>query len=497
MIALDQSYSAQNVKNLRTKTIRGAGWSAVGTLFGQVVSFVVFLLLARLLSLEQFGLIALANIYVLVVQLFVFQGLGQAIIQFDDLDDLHLDTVFWMNLAAGVFFFALTLVSANFVAGCVATPDLAPVLRWLSPIFLLAALTDVQNNLLTRRMAFFSLAMRTLISYVAGGVVGVAMALHGAGAWSIVGQQLTIWVLNVIVLWSASEWRPHFRFSIAHARRLTLFGINLLWVDVASLANRRADQFFVGRYLGSVAVGIYAVAARISMLLAELVVRSFSRVSLSAFARLQNDPPRLARGFYEVVEMQLACVLPVAIGVALFAPSVVSLFFGAKWIAAAPIIQVLMIALPFEALSAVHFAILISRGRPQWCSLLTLGHALVNVVAFCFAIRFGMLAVSAAFAVRAALFYPVELHFVHRLIPISFVKLFLLLAAPLVATIAMTGGVRLVEKMMGPPSSLVWLCSAIAAGAVIYGLILSLLRPRLVRDFWKAISVSFLQLKPV
>ena len=477
------------MKDLRTRTIRGAGWSAAGTFSGQVVSFVVFLLLARLLTLEQFGLIALANIYVLVVQVFVFQGLGQAVVQFEDLDDLHLDTIFWMNLGAGVFFFTLTLVSADFFARCVGTPPLAPVLRWLSPIFLLAALTDVQSNLLTRQMAFFSLAARTLISYLAGGVVGVVLALRGAGAWSIVGQQLTIWALNVVVLWSASDWRPRFRFSTGRARRLARFGGNLLWVDLANLANRRSDQFFIARFLGPVAVGIYAVGARINMLLGELVVSSFFRVSLSAFARLQNEPARLARGFYDVVELQLALVLPVAVGMALVAPSVVPLFFGVKWIATAPIVQALMLALPFEALSAVHFAVLISRGYPQWCTLLTLGHALVNVVMFAFVVRFGMLAVSFAFALRALLFYPVELHFVHRLIPISFAQLFLLLTSPLIAALAMTGGICLLQAVAGAPFSAAWLCLAVASGAAIYGLMLYLLRPRLVRDFWSHLSL--------
>ncbi len=477
--------------DLRTKAIRGAGWSVAGSLSGQIVSFVVFLLLARLLSIEQFGLIALANIYVLVVQIFVFQGLGQAVIQFEDLDDLHLDTVFWMNLAAGCFFCALTLVDADFFSGCVGAPPLGPLLRWLSPIFLFAALSDVQSNLLTRQMAFFSLAARTFISYVAGGVVGVALALGGAGAWSIVGQQLTIWALNVVVLWRASDWRPRFRFSRERASRLARFGANLLWVDLASLANRRSDQFFIARFLGPVAVGIYAIGGRISMLFGELVVRSFSRVSLSAFARLQNDPARLARGFYDVTEMQVALVLPITLGMTLIAPSAVSLFFGAKWLGAAPIVQVLILALPFEALSAIHFSVLISRGRPQWCSLLTLGHALVNVAMFFLAVRFGMLAVSIAYVLRAALFYPVELCFVRQLIPISFVKLFLLLASPLVAALAMTLGIYLLQEVAVAPSSATWLCSAVALGAAIYGLIVYLLRPGLVRDFWSHLSLVF------
>ena len=187
-------------------------WSTLESVAGQGLSFLVFLLLARILAPADFGVVAIANVYVLVAQFFIFQGLGQAIIQFDDLDDEHLDTVFWINLGVGVFFLVLTLLAAGVVQHWFAVPSLAAILRGLSPIFILAALSDVQNNLLTRRLQFRALALRTLSSYFAGGITGVVLALSGAGAWSLVGQQVVLWAVNLVALWGASDWRPRWRF---------------------------------------------------------------------------------------------------------------------------------------------------------------------------------------------------------------------------------------------------------------------------------------------
>jgi O-antigen/teichoic acid export membrane protein len=469
---------------IRAEAVRGVTWSTLESVAGQGLSFLVFLLLARILAPADFGVVAIANVYVLVAQFFIFQGLGQAIIQFDDLDDEHLDTVFWINLAVGVFFLGLTLLAAGLVQRWFAVPTLAAILRGLSPIFILAALSDVQNNLLTRRMQFRALALRTLSSYLAGGITGIVLALSGAGAWSLVGQQVVLWAVNLVALWGASEWRPRWRFCRQRARRLLRFGVNLLWVDLVSLLSRRSDQLFVGKVLGAATVGLYAVGARVATLLGEVLVRSLARFTVSTFSRLQNESARLLSAVYQITEMQSAFVAPAAVGLALVAPEIVWLFFGPKWAAAVPIMQLLLLACPFEAMSAIHQSILVAQGRPAWCSVVTTIHALANICLFAVAIHWGAIAVAAAFSLRAVLMYPVELAFLRRATLLSAGRLVRLLLPQAVAVAVMAVSVGLIRLQIGAYPAVARLLISAGSGAVIYGAVLALLNPRLLLVLW-------------
>ena len=257
------------MKGLRQKALRGVVWSALEGMSAQALSFVVFLILARLLAPADFGLIALATIYILIVQFCIFQGMGPALVQAREIDRRLISTAFWMNLAVSVVFILLTILFRQALAALFHAPKLAEVLLALTPLFLFASLSSVQNALLTRAMSYRVLALRTLAANVIAGGIGIGMAVAGYGYWSLVGQQISGGVINVLLLWKASEWRPAWEFSAPDARRLWRFGLGILGSDMVGVVNRRADQYFAGKVLGTTATGIYAVGARVSTLLGE------------------------------------------------------------------------------------------------------------------------------------------------------------------------------------------------------------------------------------
>jgi len=468
----------------RLQALRGATWSALESFGGQAISFLVFLVLARLLSARDFGIIAIANIFVLIAQYLIFQGLGQAILQFEDLDDAHLDTVFWINLAIGVALLLATLAGASAAESWIRTPGLGPILRGLAPVLLLAALTDVPNNLLTRELRFRRLASRTLVSYAAGAAAAIFSATRGAGAWSLVAQQLTIWLVNFLMLWTATPWRPRLHFCPARAGRLLRFGSHLLWADLVGLVNRRSDQLFVSRFFGPIIGGFYSVGARVASLVSEVLVRSFGRVTVSLLSRLQNDGARFNAAVYEAAEMQSALILPAAVGLAIVAPDVCALFIGPKWAPAVPIMQALLLACPFDALSTVHQSTLVARGRPHWCSSLSTAHALANVALFALLIHWGPLAVAAGYAIRAMLLYMVELLVLRHVAALSPARFLRLLSPQAGAALLMAGALLLTREHLkyAPPPILLGI--SILTGAATYAGAAALLNPRLVAELW-------------
>ncbi|MCY7278519.1 MAG: oligosaccharide flippase family protein, partial [Phormidesmis sp. CAN_BIN44] len=186
---------------LQQKAVKGIAWSFIQSYGNQVITLVVFLLLARLLTPEVFGLIALANIFINFIQIFLDQGLGEAIVQRKELEPEHLDTAFWTNVASGAILMSIGLLSADLVAQFFHEPKLSSVIRWLSLSLIIGSLNVVQRALLRRNLAFKTLAIRTLIASLVAAVVGIIMAFQGLGVWSLVGMTLTERIIGTAILW--------------------------------------------------------------------------------------------------------------------------------------------------------------------------------------------------------------------------------------------------------------------------------------------------------
>ena len=182
--------------------------------------------------------------------------------------------------------------------------------------------------MLEREMAFRTLAIRTLLATLAGGVVGLGMAWLGLGIWSLVGQQLSSAITGAAVLWWATSWRPSFHISRTHLRDLYGFSINIIGNDLLWLGSQRADQLVIGVRLGASLLGPYALAVRLLELLIDLVTAPIAVVALPAFSRLQNERQRLQEAFYKTTEAVATVSIPAFCGISVLAPSVIPLFFG-------------------------------------------------------------------------------------------------------------------------------------------------------------------------
>ncbi|MDR3403825.1 MAG: lipopolysaccharide biosynthesis protein [Chthoniobacter sp.] len=468
------------MNEIRTQTIRGAAWSTIEGAISQGVAFVMFLFTARLLSPKDFGLVALANLYVMVAQYVMYCGLGPAVVQSKEQDDENLDTAFWLQMAFGVAFFGGTIGLPGFIASFFGAQGLTPIVAALSPVFILSALSSMQNAVLARSLDFRALAVRRLATGVISGLLGVVLAYLGYGAWSLVWQQIASGIIQVVLLWRISPWRPRWRFSWQKASNLMRFGFHAMAADLANLVSRRfTAQYFVGKFIGTVASGFFAIGLRVSNLISEVVIRSLARVTLSSFSKLQDEPDRFALAFYRVVRMQSLLVLPVSIGLAILVPEVITVLFGAKWLPAAPVMQLLLLGSVFEALSAVHSSALSSRGRPDWCNYLTLMHLVGSVVTFAIAVRWGMKGIALASVARAVLLYPIELLVIHRFLGISPWRSFLQVVPLLCATIGMAAvvsGIKHLVVAVYPPVAILTL-GTLSGAAFFFGALYFLERP--------------------
>lgn len=402
---------------LREKAVRGVAWSAARNWGSRAINFVVFVVLARLLPTEAFGLVALAGAYVALVRVFVDQGFADAIIQRDALTDAHLDTAFWVNLGLSVVFTGASIVAAPWIARLFGEPELAPVVQWLAPSFVLAALAGVQEALFERHLDYRTLAVREFIAALTGGIVGVAMAFAGYGVWSLVGMLLAERTAAVAVLWAASDWRPGVQVRQRPFVDLFSFGVNIVGSNLLGYVNRRADNLLIGYVLGAEALGFYDVAYRLLTVGTNLVTQAISSVAFSAFSRIQNDLDRLRQSFYSATQTVSVVAFPLFLGAAAVAPEAVGLLFGEKWLPlSADVFRVLAFIGILHSVFYFNAAVILARGKAAWRLGISAMNAVTNVIAFVIAVRYGIVAVAAAYVLRGYLLAPVELWIVRRLI---------------------------------------------------------------------------------
>ena len=462
--------------DITAKAISGVSWSITQRLASQAIQFVVFLLLARLLAPKGFGLLALALVYVGLVQIFVEQGFGDAIVQRDKLPAEYLDTAFWGSTVSGVLFCAIGFVLSGWIALLFSQPELAPIIRWLSVIFVINGLTTVPQSLLRRAMEFKSLALRSIIQSSLSGGVALGMAWRGLGVWSLVGQQIVAAFVGLVILWRATSWRPGLRVSGACFKQLLRFGGNVSGVNLLNVVNRQADNLVIGYFLGPVALGYYTIAYQVLVTVSNLLVGTMNNVALPLFSRMRGDCARLCQMLHKLTRLTCAVSAPVFIGITALAPEAIGSCLGNKWQPSVPALQVLCLIGILYAGFYFHGPLLIAIGRPQWNLFLNAVQAVTNCGAFLIGVRWGIVGVATAYVLRAYLMSPVHFLVLRRelgLQPFAYLKQFLPCTA---AVIAMGLSVMTLKTLLPLARPLMTIAMAVPLGAVIYSSLLLFLQ---------------------
>jgi O-antigen/teichoic acid export membrane protein len=394
---------------LQRRVARGLTWTIVDIWGKQALNLVVFIVLARLLVPDDFGLVALAGVFVALAQLLVDQGLGDALIQRREVTRSHIDTAFWVAVATGSLLAAGGIVLAIPIAAALRQPALQPILQVLSLTLVLAAPTSIQIALLRRELAFRSLAMRAIAAAAGGGAVGVTLAFLGFGAWALVGQQLAGAALSVLILWRVTPWRPSRQFSAKHFRELFSFGINVVGSDILAFFSRNSDNLLIGVVLGTTPLGFYAVAYRIMEVSQTALVNIARRITFPAFSRLQHDHSRMRSAYFRVTRVAGVVILPTYLALALIAPELTVAVFGARWAQSGSVAAILFLIGPVLAVGAFNDSLLNAAGHPEVVLRFRFITTVVNVLGFLIAVPFGIPVVAAAFVVRGYLLTPLIL----------------------------------------------------------------------------------------
>lgn len=467
--------------DLRRKAAGGVLWSSLSGSGQRLFSFAILLVLTRLLSVEEFGTVALAAGFVTLLSVAAQGGLYAVVIQRPDLTERQKNTAFFTSLVLGTATTAIVTLAAKPIALLFGAPAIEPVLRLLSLLFVLRALTCVHEALIVKRFGFRALAVRSLAATLLAGAIAILLAWRGWGVYSLVFQQLTQAVISLVVIWNFSRWRPGLSLSRADAGHMLVMGTKFMLAGLLARLNTTVPLFAVGFVLGTEAAGLFRLAWTGLDLCIQITIRSFTTVAFPIFSQLQNDPPRLSQAFVQLTRHCAALTFPLFLGATALAPQIVILAFGAKWAAAGEVLRVLaLIVLP----ATVNFFVgpaLGALGRPQDNILISVVQVALAIGLSVLTAPFGVVAVAAGHVLRAVLTTPVGFWLLHRQMRIDIGQTARNLAPPLAAASVMAGVVMAAEQAIGPAHApLLVLAALVPLGALVYLCALLLLDRRLV-----------------
>ncbi|HVG81881.1 MAG TPA: lipopolysaccharide biosynthesis protein [Methylomirabilota bacterium] len=448
--------------------LRSALWIMAESWLVRLVSLVAFLALARLLEPADFGIMALAGVYLTFCSFVIDQGFGTALVQREDLQPGHLDAVFWAQLLIGAAVAFFTFAAAGWVARLFEEPGLAPVLQSLAIFPAITALTLVQQAQLRRELRFAALAIRHIVSAVIGAAIGIALAALGYGVWSLVAQMLGGAVVGLLILWGASRWRPRFAFSARHLRELTGFGAAVFGHELVWTVGYQVDKLLLGRFAGAAPLGLYTVAQRLVSIVGEVLVVGLQGMVVPVFARVQHDREALLRGLFRAYRLIAFIAFPAFAGLALVAGELVPILLGAKWHDAVPVVQAS--ALPTLVFSLGFFLsnVLTAIGRPGLRLALTAIQAAASALFVFLALPWGPTAVALAMGAGALLAYLVNAVMLRRLIGLDPLAYHRQAWPAALATLLMAAAIWAVGSQMPSLPVIAALGLKVAAGGLVY-----------------------------
>lgn len=329
----------------------------------QLVTFVVSIVLARLLMPEDYGKIALVTVFTTIMQVFVDSGLGTALIQKKDADDLDFSSVFYFNFVVCIILYLVMFFAAPLIASFYNTPDLTPVVRVISLTIVISGVKGVQQSYVSRNMLFKRFFYATLGGTIFSAFLGIAMAYAGFGVWAIVAQQLSNTAIDTLILWITVKWRPKLMFSWNRLKGLLGFGWKMLCSALLETVYANLRSLLIGKVYSSADLAYYNEGDKFPKLIITNINTSIDSVLLPAMSEEQNNTDKVKNMTRRSIMVSCYIMAPLMIGLACCAANVVRLILTEKWLPCVFFLQIFCITYMFFPIHTANLNAIKAMGR--------------------------------------------------------------------------------------------------------------------------------------
>lgn len=388
-------------ESLKTQTAKGVWWSFLEKYSSQGVSFIATLVMARILTPAEYGLIGMIAIFMALGQVFIDGGFANALIQKEKRTETDFSTVFWINISIGLLSYALLFVFAPMIASFYNQEILKPIIRVYGINLILASLVAVNKVKLTVDLNFKTQLKITLISTCTSAIAGIACAMKGYGVWAIVVQANVAAAMTAILSFVFVRWKPSPIFSKESFRSLFSFGSKLLAAQIISTLYIYLYNLAIGKKYTKEELGLYTKAGLFGQMVSTHLASVMTRVSFPVLSRVQNDDEKLIGAYRKFIGMVAFIVFPVALGVCGVArPLIVSLITD-KWIGCVPFIRILIFAYLCDGITLVNLNLLYVKGKSNVVLKLEIIKKSIAIAILFITIRYSVIAVCVGQAIYA------------------------------------------------------------------------------------------------
>lgn len=378
--------------SLKKDTTKGVFWSLIERFGTQGVQFLVMLVMARLLSPNDYGVVGLLVVFVSIAQAFVDGGFSQALIRKKDRTEIDNSTVFYFNIVVSVVIYLIFYLFAPYVSVFYNMPTLTPFMRVICLSIIINAFGVVQRALFNANIDFKAQAKASLIAIVISGAIGILLALRGFGPWALVWQQLSNLLVNTLFLWVYSEWRPLLAYSWKSFNELFSFGSKLLATSLLNAIYNNIQTIVIGKLYSAKSLGLYSRAAHFADLPSQQFTSVFMRVTFPVLCKVQDDLERLTSVYRRMLRVSAYIVFPLLIGMAAVAHPLIRVFIGEQWIECAYMLQIICFAEMWYPIHAINLDILQVSGRSDLFLKIEIYKKIVSLALLAISAPFGIIA---------------------------------------------------------------------------------------------------------
>lgn len=398
---------------------KGFFWSFIETIYKRGIHFFIGIILARLLTPSDYGLIGICSIVIALGSVFVEGGFGIALIRKKKCSEKDYSTVFIFNLVISSIFYLLIYFSSPIISQFFKNSELINLIRVLSLVIVFGAFSMIPKTILTKDVNFKSQSKVVGISMLISGLLGIILAYRGFGVWSLVIQALSLSFLSAILYWRASSWRPKLMFSKTSFKELFAFGSNLLIIDIINLIYKNSYYIIIGKYFSSAYLGFFTRADTTVNLITNNVTNTIKRASYPILAKLQDDEVALKKMYRKIVKNTYLIFSSLILGLAATSESFIYILIGEQWLPSVTYIQLLCFASFFMPLTIFNLNAINVKGHSKLYLKLQLTNKLMGVPAIFLGIYFGIEEMIVGFILVSFAYYLINNYYSSKLIKYS------------------------------------------------------------------------------
>jgi len=453
-------------ESLKKKTVKGVAWTSLDKLTGIGFGFVIGVILARLLSPSDYGLLAMIAVFNAIAFAFLDSGFANALVRKPDLTEDDNMTAFCFNIVAGVVLFGIIWLIAPLVSIFYDKPILTPLLRAEGSLLIISSFKLVQNTQLTRALNFKAKMIIRVSSNVLGGVIGIIAAYKGLGVWALVAMHIAESVISLMLLWIISPWRPRGRWSKVSFSYLWGYGSKLLASGLLDTIYGNIYPIIIGKFYSAADLGQYTRAKQYAHMPAGTLTGVLQQVTFPVLSQIQEDIERLANSYRRMLRFTVFVVFPIMVGMAAMArPLVISLVTD-KWAQCVPYLQVVCFSSMWYPVHAINLNLLQVKGRSDLFLKLEIIKKIIITVAIFICVPFGIMGICIGAVCTSLINLAINTHYTGKLIHVGFLRQMMDMTPTLLNALAMGAVVYLVTM----PLSSEWLklVVGIPVGMVFY-----------------------------